>query len=179
VFDSKTKSKTVRATTHWVCDMSKTGHWYTRAVKKDLCLWHNQCFWHWYTTAVKNHLVPSVQYIFKWLIELVVCRWLVECVDLKCLLDFEICVWRVEFVICRWLRRDRGVYSKRREQVCIASTCPSVNFGRASLWFFSCTSKDWLTKKGKFVFSISSRSVPFVPSRGGHIKRCRDTEVAE
>ena len=51
-------------------------------------------------------------------------------------------------------RPDWGVYSKRGKQVCISSTCLLVNFREASLYFFFCTRKDWLAKKGKFVFDI-------------------------
>jgi len=67
----------------------------------------------------------------------------------------------------RYHRRDRGVCRKGRRQVCIAATCPLVNIGRASLNCLSCTSEDWLTKYGKFVFGISIKSAPFISSRGG------------
>jgi len=58
--------------------------------------------------------------------------------------------------VCRSVlqRPDWGVYSKRGRQVCIASTCLLVNFREASLYVWFCTRKDWLTKKGKFVFHI-------------------------
>jgi len=59
-----------------------------------------------------------------------------------------------------WERPDWGVYSKRGRQVCIASTCLLVNFREASR-------KDWVAKKGKFVFDIPHKSAPFVPSRVG------------
>jgi len=52
--------------------------------------------------------------------------------------------------------------------------CLNLPFGQ--LWegkfvFCSCTRKDWLTDKGKFVSGISCKSAPFVPNRGVRIKR--------
>jgi len=69
-----------------------------------------------------------------------------------------------------WQRPDWGVYSKSGRQVCIASICLLVNFRKASLYFCFCTRKDWLTKKGKFLFDIPRKSAPFVPSRVGASK---------
>jgi len=104
-----------------------------------------------------------------------VCASVCECVCITYMYA-HVCVSVYVFVclrICmctgamRYRRRDLDVFRKGQGQVRIPATCPSVNFGRASL-NFPYTSKDWMAKYSKFVFGISSKSAPFTPSRGAY-----------